>query len=322
MRHSTVLTGTLLLFATSVFAACASSEQPAADAATVNGRDGGRADGYLAHDDAGASANADAVAPADGGLAPTTAVPSLDAETTAHVRDLIARGAAMGNRRAVVAKIGDSITESGSFLQDCGMGWFDAGNDAEVDATIRYFSMVPLEDRNSLSRASVCAVGGWSADRALEGYPDCALTQELLAIKPAWAIVMYGTNDLERFDLGTYIANMTRIADIIESHGTVTVLSTIPPRGDSAMYDSLVGSFNDAIRSMAASRHLPLIDYWAALQPLPNRGLSDDGVHPNVYIDPNTPDTDSCALTPPGLQFGYNVRNYTTLQMLSRLRAF
>src|SRR5687767_13584443 len=54
-------------------------------------------------------------------------LPEFDRETDAHVREVAAAGRARGNRADVVAKIGDSITESQSFLQDCGMGWYDLG---------------------------------------------------------------------------------------------------------------------------------------------------------------------------------------------------
>jgi hypothetical protein len=52
----------------------------------------------------------------------STAVPDFDAATIQNVRNLVAAGAAAGNAHDVFAKIGDSITESASFLYDCGFG--------------------------------------------------------------------------------------------------------------------------------------------------------------------------------------------------------
>ena len=252
----------------------------------------------------------------------TDPLPPFDAATEAHVRDQIAMGRARGNNVEVFAKIGDSISESASFLFDCGYGWIRLGDHAEVGPTIDYFRQVQLGDRNSLNRASECAVAGWSSAQALENYPDSALNHELNDTHPMFALVMYGTNDLERYDVGTYAANINRIVDIIEANGTVAALSTIPPRLDNADFNVLVGTFNDAIRSIASTRHLPLVDFWVALQGIPNNGISSDGVHPDIYLDPSDPNTDGCDFSAPALEHGYNVRNLTALAMLGRLRTY
>jgi hypothetical protein len=200
---------------------------------------------------------------------PTEVLPAFDAATEAHVRDLVARGRARGNRHDVVAKIGDSITESASFLMDCGSGWYRLGEHPEVEPTIRYFAARMFDDgRNSLNRASLCATAGWTSGDALQGDPDSPLARELEASRPQWAIVMYGTNDLERSDVASYRANMARIVDVIEARDVVAVLSTIPPRMDGEPYASRVASFNDVVRGLARARHLPLIDYWLALEPI------------------------------------------------------
>jgi hypothetical protein len=252
----------------------------------------------------------------------TDPLPAFDSETDAHVRDLITRGVARGNHPEVFAKIGDSITESASYLFDCGYGWIHLGDHPEMGPTIQYFSQFQFGDRNSMNRASLSAVAGWSASQALENYPDAPLVQELNAISPLYAVVMYGTNDLERVDVPTYLMNMNRIVDIIEMHDTVPVLSTIPPRMDGEPYASRVLMWNDAIRSLAQARHVPLIDFWLALQQATGYGMSPDGIHPAVYVNPADPNTDGCDFSGDALQFGYNVRNLTTLQMLTRLRTY
>jgi hypothetical protein len=251
------------------------------------------------------------------GPPPSEVLPAFDGETEAHVRELVARGQAQGNRHDVVAKIGDSITESGSFLFDCGYGWYTLGEHTELLPTIQYFSARMLGDgRNSLNRASRSAVAGWDSGDALHHDGDTPLLNELNAIQPQWAIVMYGTNDVERSDVPTLWTNMNQIVDVLEAHGVVPVISTIPPRRDTEERAARVPAFNDAIRALAAHRHLPFIDYWHALDQIDGNGLGADGVHPNVYSG------GSCDFTEPAMQFGYNVRNLTALQMLTRLRAY
>jgi hypothetical protein len=50
--------------------------------------------------------------------------------------------------------------------------------------------------------------------------------------------------------------------------------------------------------------------------------MSSDGIHPSVYRDTNTTQDQSCWLYAGPLDYGYNVRNYTALAMLSRLRRY
>ena len=111
---------------------------------------------------------------------------------------------------------------------------------------------------------------------------------------------------------------MNTIVDLLEARAVVAVLSTIPPRLDSAELGSRVGAYNDAIRSIASTRQVPLVDYWAALEPVARNGLDDDGIHPSAYFADGY--YDACNLSDEGLQYGYDVRNLVTLEMLARLR--
>ena len=255
-------------------------------------------------------------------VTPIDAVPPFDSATDAHVRALVAAGLARGNHREVFAKIGDSISESQSFLYDCGFGYYSLGAYADLEPTITYFRATTFSGVNSFNRPSIAAVGGWACSDALSGAPNCAVAQELDAIDPLWAIVMYGTNDMQRYDLPTFISNYGMVLDIIEGRSVVAVVSTIPSRSDMEPYISEVAPFNDAIRSIAASRHLPLIDYNAALASLPNQGVSPDGIHPDSYVNPSDGTDDACYFIPAALQFGYNMRNLTAIEMLARLRTY
>jgi len=250
---------------------------------------------------------------------PTLSVPVFDAATVARVRALRAMGAARGMRPDVFAKIGDSITESASFLSDIGHGWHELGAHSPLAPTVTHFSRTRFADgSNSFNRSSGCAMGGWVAAYALAMDPMSALRQEMDYTRPAYAVVMYGTNDLDRITPAEFTRDMTRVLEIIESYGAVPVMSTIPDRLDRADAGMRVAPYNDAIRALAAARHLPLVDYWRVLQPLPNKGIDPDGIHPSAYrINGNV----TCGiLTPEGLRFGYNLRNLVTLFALDRLR--
>jgi hypothetical protein len=248
-------------------------------------------------------------------------VPTFDAPTLDHVRQVRARGVAMAVRANVFAKIGDSITESASYLHDVGFGWYTLGAYASLEPTIAFFRAYRfVEDINSFNRASVCAMGGWRADAALEGDPNSALRRELALTRPAYALVMYGTNDLDHVAPGSFRATLARIVDIIELGGTIAAISTIPDRLDRSDAAARVPMFNDAIRSLANERHLPLMDYWRAMQPLPRRGIEADGIHPSVYLPIGGGGAACGEFTTEGLRAGYNMRNLVSIVMLDRLR--
>lgn len=256
--------------------------------------------------------------PVSGSIA--MALPVIDDATRARVRAIRALGQTMGVRANVFAKIGDSITESGSFLSDIGEGWYELGAYGAVEPTIQFFRAQTVGGgRNSFNRASVCATAGWTAARALEGGTSSPLRNELAATRPGYAVVMYGTNDIDQATPDALQTNLTRILEIIEANGTVPIVSTIPDRTDASRAGALALTMNERIRAIAAARHIPLMDYWAALQPLPGKGLDGDGIHPNVYRDGGDPQAGN--FTAAGLRFGYNMRNLIAVLSLDRVRA-
>ena len=151
--------------------------------------------------------------------APTVAelpiVPRIDAAMKERLRAVVAHGRLRGNRATVFAKVGDSITAGSAFLAalDCDVRpvW---GIYGRLRTTVDHYrrtevggSSVPCEPATSFGRASLAAVPGWKVDDALAipgGRPhapcrdgESRLQCEYRVLRPAVAIVMYGTNDLE-----------------------------------------------------------------------------------------------------------------------------
>ena len=184
---------------------------------------------------------------------------------------------------------------------------------------MRFLAITFADGSNSFDRASESATAGWTTARALQGGDSCPLLTELRDAKPAYAIVMYGTNDLNFWGVDVFSTNMGTIIDDCESMGVVAILSTIPDRMDNPSLEPMVMSYNDALRTLAQQRHLPIIDFWSALQSLPNHGVSSDGIHPSIYVGTDG-NADAGYFTDEALQFGYNVRNLTAVQMLDHLR--
>jgi len=247
----------------------------------------------------------------------------INADMKAHLQEIMATGRARGRQINVLAKAGDSISESMAFVFDLGEGYENLGDNTYLSEIVDYFREVTVdtmdgEAHNSFNRQSLIAISGACAGAALEAETNRALYQEFEAINPGMAIIMFGTNDVILSDLETYRREMNKILDVCEEEGVIPILSTIPDRLDSPEAGALALEYNAAIREMARSRDIPLLDYWLALQPLPNKGIDEDGIHPNAYFDGEF--YAACNFTDEPMQHGFNVRNKTLLDMLLKIK--
>jgi lysophospholipase L1-like esterase len=308
---------------------CGGEITPRGDAGPVSDA-GAPVDAWRALDDAGpldaspvdAGTLEDAGAPSDAG--PPDAGPTgpilypvgeRHSPMTLELADALrTRAAATPDRRDdVFAKVGDSITVSTAFLACFVAGPVDLGGRDALQASLEHFRAGDAAGTDPFRRVSTAAGVGWSASRVLMGTPS-PLDTELSALRPRFASLMYGTNDVGFVDLDSYGRNMTSIVDAMLAGGTLPILSSIPPRDDDATADDRVPVFNALVRALAQSRGVPFVDYHRELLPLPDHGLSTaDGVHPRSSMG-------GCVLTPAGLQAGSNVRNLLVLEALDRLR--
>jgi GDSL-like Lipase/Acylhydrolase family len=260
-------------------------------------------------------------------------VPVLGPAVAGHLEKVAARGERAGNRPAVFAKIGDSITASPSFLQALACRTPRLGSWSELRGTLEFFGTTPVPRgseeaqcpvSNSYSRLGIAAVGGWRAVDALtprESFPECqglpAVTCELQLLRPSIALIMFGTNDLEDFTAIQFRRDLARLARIVSSAGAIPVISTIPPRAQRP-FSQRVARFNAEIAALAENRALPLWNFWRQMvEPgVPRQGLSRDGVHPSAVCPPCT----AVDFRRAGLRHGYALRNLGALQVLDRLR--
>jgi hypothetical protein len=282
---------------------------------TGNGDGGGDADlGGMSGSDGGGRSDGGMIEPGGKTRYPAGALHSP--MSTAVVDRLKAVLAASPHKREVFAKIGDSITNSTTFL-NCFSGtnimW---GAESALEPSRAYFDRVIVDGTaTSFDRDSICAQDGWNAGTALMGSPS-PLAQEVAAIDPAFAVVMYGTNDTYDGGQFAFEKNLRGVIDSLLAGGVIPIVSTIPPRGDSAAMNDLVPEMNAIIRALAESRQVPLVDYWQTLIGLPSYGLAGDGVHPQAY------GSGACWFTSDALQFGVNQRNRVTMQALDRVKRF
>src|SRR5262249_51843906 len=165
----------------------------------------------------------------------------------------------------------------------------------------------------SFTRQSLAARARWGVAEVLAGGAGSALSRELAALRPGVAVVMFGSNDLTRSSVEEFEAAMAELLRTLEDARVIPLLTTIPQRTDQPQYGRLVPDFNAAIRGLAAAFGVPLIDYGAMVERLPDGGLAD-GLHPSVCP------YGAGSLPPERLRYGYNLRTLLTLQALDLLR--
>lgn len=244
-----------------------------------------------------------------------------------ELRHRAASARAAGQRLDVLAKLGDSITSSPSYLTKVTVDSVLNSPYADLAGTLQFFSRTlvpdgaaaPSTSSSSLLvpspvRRSLGSDDRWYVTDLINGGSVSALARELESIRPGIAVVMFGTNDLTLTSVEAFEEHLHTLLEELEQRHVLPILSTIPARRDQSRYAERVPTFNAAIRAMAAVHQAPLIEYGAAMSALPNAGLSDDGIHPSVCP------TGAGSLSPDCLRYGYNLRNLLTLLALEKLQ--
>ncbi len=143
-------------------------------------------------------------------------------------------------------------------------------------------------------------------------------------LHPEVALVMFGSNDLRDVSVTEYRQHMRSIVRKCLDHGTIVILSTIPPRHGFA---AKAATFAEAVRQVDREFQVPLVDFQAEIlkrRPRDWDGAADafrayegydvptllahDGLHPSA---PQAFENDYSeeALR----SHGYNLRNYLVL---------
>ncbi len=239
---------------------------------------------------------------------------------TGHARQIYLDGQARGNRANVFSKVGDSLTVATYVLYPFGWGTYDLGEYSYLYPALAHFSApIAREGRDSFSNVSLAADNGWTvadvldparADAALCRAGESPLACEYRVVRPAVALIMFGSNDVAVLSGEEFRAGLDRIVALSIERGVIPVLTTIPPRGG---YEGAVDAFNALITAAARAFDVPLLDFYHTVIGLPNRGLAADGLHlswpPGDY-------SAAARFTPENLSYGYAMRNLTALQVL------
>jgi len=227
------------------------------------------------------------------------------------MKEVYQRGLEMGRNPNVFSKVGDCQTSTGFYLVDFDYpNQYSLGEYIDLQETIDYFE-------GSFARDSLAMRDGYNVAAILTPLradpENCEPNETPIACEfrvnnPSIALISLETNFNGRpaDDYGKY---MRQIVEYSLEQGVVPILAT---KGDNLEGDH---SINAEIAEIAVEYDIPLWNFWAALQPLPNQGHStelNDGFH--LSFSRNFFDKEKNMLS------GWPWRNLTALQALDAVR--
>jgi hypothetical protein len=224
-----------------------------------------------------------------------------------RVNEIYQRGIELGNNPRAFSKIGDCGSTPAWFLGD-----FDRGSSSYSLGGNQYLEPVIQEFQGSYERTSLAAKSGFNAssiftplwaNREFCQPDETPLACEYRVQRPILAFIMLGSNDVWHLD--TFEPQMRNIIEFSIQNGVIPVLST---KADNLEKNHFI---NQTIARLGIEYQIPVINYWQAVQGLPDKGLQEDGVHitwgPNRFDDPQV------------MKAGWPVRNLVTLQTLDAI---
>jgi len=221
------------------------------------------------------------------------------------MREVYQRGLEMGNAPTHFSVIGDCQNVSSYFLSVFEQpGEFSLGEEyAYLQPTVDYY-------QGSFSHVSVAVKGGFNAaavisplrsDKNVCNANESPLDCELRLWRPSIVFVSMETWWSQKPE-EEYAKYMRKVLDRIIETGAVPIIAT---KADNLEGDN---SINATVAQLAYEYDIPMWNFWAAVQPLPDRGLSDDGFHltfaRNFFDDPKR------------MENAWPWRNLTALQSL------
>lgn len=237
-----------------------------------------------------------------------------------NLRRIAAQG--VGLKDDVFMKVGASSTISTNYLHCFAGTGVDFDGRSDLDGALTYYLGGDAAGVTPFDRVTLAAKSGRSAVWAITPETDgtSPLEKEIAAISPRYAVIAYGTNDMQ---LGTtyqsaiwnFASHIFELTDGLIAEGIVPILINVPPRTDAPGAMDWVPSYNAVILGLAQGRQVPYFDFYAASLPLPGYGLRSDELHGTVYSQ------GPCVFTAEGLTHRMNMRNLETLVALDRVKA-
>jgi hypothetical protein len=228
------------------------------------------------------------------------------AAVTGSARRIYENGRALGNDPHAFSILGDCLSLSYNLFGAYGKGpgHYNLGDYDYLQPAIDWF--VDSFKRQSLSLGSgfttAVELSALWADPTQCKSGESPMACEYRVHRPSFALIALGTDD-NWTPPDTFEARMREIVQYTIARGIVPILVT--------KADNREGNyaFNRIIALLAYEYDLPLWNFWAAVQPLPNHGLLDDRGH-LTWANPNHFEY------PYNMRFAAVIRTLTALQSL------
>jgi hypothetical protein len=220
-------------------------------------------------------------------------------DLSAAMLEVYQQGQDLGRNFRVFSVLGDCQSSPTYFLSKYDEGRYTLEEGQEnLQETIDWYA-------GSFAHRSLTVKNGMTAPGALNprwADPEqCESTEtpvecEIRLSNPSLMLISLGTNWHPSTSHEQYVDYLSEIVEIILDAGVIPVLST---KADNAEGDY---NRNLAMAEVAYAYDLPLWNFWAAVEELPNRGLDKD--RENVYLNYK----------------GWDIRNQSALELLDHIR--
>ncbi len=244
---------------------------------------------------------------------------------TDRARAIFEAGQAAGNNPHVFSKIGDCMTAAAEFLTPFGGVDYDLGQYGQLQAVVDFFAGTPARGEgftaDSFANPGLSTASGFNAASVLDPTwadpnwcraNESPLACEYRASRPAFALIMFGTNDVFYTEAPQFDYYLRSVVLETINRNIVPVLNTFPTRPE---YPEKSLLFNQIVVRIAQDYDLPLINLWLALQDVPNQGVdTTQTIHLTWPEDRRTG-----VFTEERLVTGYTFRNLVTLQAFDAL---
>ncbi len=235
-------------------------------------------------------------------------LPIFPTEISERAREIYQRGIEMGNDPSHFSKLGDCQNITTYFLAVYNHpDQYTLGEHYQhLQETIDYYG-------DSWSRESMSVKGGFNvasvfnpmlSNREFCEKNESPLACELRIYKPS--IVLISMEEWWNGDTDKYENYLRKIIDTVIDHGALPILAT---KADNLEGDHAI---NRSIANLAYEYEIPLWNFWAAVQPIPSKGLLKDGFHLTHGVNNFTSSAQ--------LKRGWVQRNLTALQVLDAVR--
>lgn len=203
-------------------------------------------------------------------------MPVVPVDISDRARAIYEYGLYLGTDPTHFSVIGDCQNVSSYF-----MSAFDEPGEYELGPEYSYLQPTIDYYNGSFSRKSLAVKGGFNAAAVLSplrsdpkscNKNESPLDCELRTWKPSIVIVSMETWWSEK-PAEEYDKYMRRVLDRIIETGALPIIAT---KADNLEGDHVI---NATVAQIAYEYEIPLWNFWAAVQPLPNHGLSSDNFH-------------------------------------------